>query len=427
MSSIKTLLLVAVVAAISGGIGFWWAAHKDMVQNPYDSGSAASIPPPSPPAEKKVLYWYDPMVPNQHFDKPGKSPFMDMDLVPKNAESTGMTGVVVSTGIQQNLALRRAKVERKTISRHLEVVGEIDFDQRNVAVVQTRTGGFVERVYPHAIGDVVERNSPLADLLLPDWTAAQLEFLALENAGDAELLAAARSRMHLLGMSDELIRSVEKTRKPQSIITVTSPIAGMIQAINVRNGMSISMGVTLAEIVGIDPVWLKLAVPESQAEFAKVGQALTVNLSAYPGEKFSARVISILPNTNSANRTLELRAELPNSDLRLRPGMYAKARIDTDKEESQLWVPMEAVIRSGTRDVILVDNGPGGFLPTEVELGPESGGKIVILHGLEEGQTIITSGQFLIDSEANLIGALKKLDASQSEPESSANISKDAP
>lgn len=422
MSTVKTLLLCAVIAAVSAALGFWWAHRHDMPDHPAMTANVA----PAPNDEEKVLYWYDPMVPNQHFEKPGKSPFMDMELVPKYAEEVDVAGVKIDPGVQQNMALRRATVEQTTLSQHVDVVGSLMFNERNIAIVQARSNGFVERVYAHAPSDVVTQNEPLADLLIPEWAGAQLEYLALRNNGSPELLDAARQRLQLLGMPNELIRKVERTGKPHTVVTIVSPIGGMIQSLDVRTGMSIGMGMPLAQVVGIDPVWLEAAVPETQAALIKEGQRLTARLSAYPGETFEGRVIAVLPETNIETRTLKVRAEFPNPDHRLRPGMFAQVRIEADKDAPMLWVPTEAVIRTGTRSLVIVDKGEGAFLPVEVEVGAESSGKTAILRGLEEGQTVVASGQFLIDSEASLTGVLAKLDTSNDQQESSAhNMKKD--
>lgn len=409
MNTLRTMLLILLVAIVSAVLGFWFA-HRHAV--PLDQSKLETTVPMPSAKEKKVLYWYDPMVPNQHFDKPGKSPFMDMDLVPKYADVADTARVKIDPGVQQNLALRRTVVERRALSQAVETVGSLTFNERNIAIVQTRSNGFVERVYALAPGDVVKENQPLADLLIPEWAGAQLEYLALRRNGTPELLEAARQRLQLLGMPDGLIRKVERTAQPHTIVTITSPIDGMVQTLEVRTGMSVGMGMTLARIVGIDPVWLEAAVPETQADHVKEGQMLTAQLSAYPSEIFGGRVIAILPEANLETRTLKVRAEFLNPDQRLRPGMYAHVRIEAEKEKPLLWIPTESVIRTGTRNVVIVDKGEGRFLPVEIELGPEIAGKTAISRGLKEGDTIIASGQFLIDSEASLIGVLAKLDTS---------------
>lgn len=417
MNTLKTVFLCIVIAAASVALGFWLAQHRSRADNATMTANAA---PTTANDEQKILYWYDPMVPNQHFDKPGKSPFMDMDLVPKYADEVDTADVKIDPGVQQNLAIRRAVVERHALSQTMETVGSLIFNERNIAIVQTRSNGFVERVYAHAPGDVVKENEPLADLLIPEWAGAQLEYLALRRNGTAELLGAARQRLQLLGMPNDLIRTVERTGKPHMIVTIVSPINGMVQTLEVRTGMSVGMGMTLAQIVGIDPVWLDAAVPETQAEWVKEGQLLEAQLSAYPGETFSGRVIAVLPEINLETRTLKVRAEFPNPEQRLRPGMYAQVRIEAGQQKPLLWAPTEAVIRTGTRNVVIVDKGEGTFLPVEVELGPETSGKTAILRGLAEGQTVVASGQFLIDSEASLMGVLAKLDTPNEQEASSA-------
>lgn len=403
MNAIRMILVCTVIAALGISGGYWFAhRHADR-----------AVPEaPSQPSEKTVLYWYDPMVPNQHFDKPGPSPFMDMALVPKYASDGGdAPGIRIDPGVQQNLALRRAMVERKTLSQPVEVVGTVMFNARDVAVVQTRSNGFVERVYARAPGDVIAANAPLADLLIPEWTGAQTEFLALRRSGDAELTAAARQRLQLLGMPAALISRVEHSGKPQTVITVSSPIAGVIETLDVRQGMSVGMGMTLARIVGIGTVWLEAAVPESQAARVEEGHPLIAQLSAYPDKRFHGRIIAVLPETNPDTRTLKVRAEFPNPEGRLRPGMFAQVRIEAGATEAQLWVPSEALIRTGKRNVVIVDQGNDSFLPVEIETGAEAQGSTAVLNGLEEGQTVVVSGQFLIDSEASLSGVLQRLDS----------------
>lgn len=414
MNATKLICVCAVVAVLSAGGGYWLAhRHADMAMSSAKEGTATdgTSMAPSPQSEKKVLYWYDPMVPSQHFDKPGPSPFMDMALVPKYAGNSGdASGVSIDPGVQQNLALRRATVVRKALSQPVEVVGTVMFNERDVAVVQTRSSGFVERAYARAPGDVIAVNAPLADLLIPEWTGAQTEFLALRRHGDAALIAAARQRLQLLGMPLELIAQVERTGKPQVTVTFRSPIEGVIETLDVRQGMSIGMGMTLAKIVSIGTVWLEAAVPESQADRVTEGRPLKARLSAYPEECFHGRVIAVLPETNPDTRTLRVRAEFPNPEGRLRPGMYAQVQIEAGDTEPQLWVPSEALIRTGKRTLVIVEKENGSFTPVEIETGAEAQGKTAVFHGLEDGQTVVVSGQFLIDSEASLTGVLQRLD-----------------
>lgn len=402
----RRMLVVAalVIALSSAAAGYWFAQHR-----------ATEATDPSAGTERKVLYWYDPMVPNQHFDKPGKSPFMDMQLVPKYADEAKDTNAVqIDPRLVQNLGVRLTSVERGSLSRALNLVGTINFNQRHIAVVQARANGFVTRVYARAPGDVIERGAPLVDLLVPEWAGAQAEFLALLASGDRELIDAARERLVLLGMPPSLITAIESDRRAHTTTTVRAPIGGAIEQLGVRQGMTVSTGATLATINGLETVWLEGALPEAQAALVEVGQSVDAHLNAYPGETFTGRVIAVLPQADVETRTVQVRIELPNKRARLRPGMFAQIQLRAEADQSTLWVASEAVIHTGRRNVVIVSDGEGHFIPTEVQTGAEADGKTPILDGLTEGQKVVASGQFLIDSEASLSGVLARLAASAS-------------
>jgi len=210
--------------------------------------------------------------------------------------------------------------------------------------------------------------------------------------------------LRLTGMPEALIRHVEQTRQPQTSTTIASPMAGVIQTLEVRAGMTLAAGQTLARINGLGTVWLDLAVPEAQAGSVRVGQHVTAELPAYPGETFSGKVSAILPEASLDTRSVRVRVELPNRGARLRPGLTAQARIAVAAKQDALRVPSEAVIRTGKRTLVMLALEDGRYRPVEVRIGPESGEFTVILDGLEEGQKVVASGQFLLDSEASLTG-----------------------
>ena len=393
-------LLVGISMAL-GVAGGFWLAHQRMsgLPNPTQEQSRNS------PDERKVLYWYDPMYPQQKFDKPGKSPFMDMQLVPQYVSGAGdRASVSIDPSLTQNFGLRFATVTRGIFDSSLDVSGVLGFNERDVAVIQARTAGFVERVYAHAPDDVLKANATLADILVPEWAAAQTEFLALRRNGDADLLAAARQRLLLTGMPATLITKVERSGKVQPYLTLTSPIGGVLQELNIRAGMTVASGDTLSRVNGLSSVWLAVAVPESDAGLITVGQSVDARLPAVPGTTLRGKVSAILPETNPDSRTLRVRVELPNPDGRLRPGLTAQVRLNRSTEQSVLWVPSEAVIRTGRRALVMLAENAGRYRPVEVQLGQESDGKTAILKGLEEGQKVVASGQFLLDSEASLKG-----------------------
>ncbi|MBV2133186.1 efflux RND transporter periplasmic adaptor subunit [Pseudomonas sp. MAP12] len=409
-----TAALCGLALVLGAGGGYWFAQQRS--PEVADKAEPAAIALD----ERQVLYWYDPMYPQQRFDKPGKSPFMDMELVPRYADAAADSAAVsIDPRLIQNLGLRLATVSRGAIASSLEVTGMLAFNERDVAVVQARTAGFVERVYARAPGDVLAAGAPLADLLVPEWAAAQEEFLALRRSGDAELLAASRQRLRLTGMPAALIAKVERSGKAQPTLTITSPIGGVLQELAVRTGMSMAAGNTLARINGLDSVWLELAVPEAEAGALDAGQAVEARLPALAGEVLTGRVATILPEVNADSRTLRVRVELPNPDGRLRPGLTAQVRLNRASEQGVLSVPSEAVIRTGRRALVMLAEGAGRFRPVEVQPGLESDGRTVILSGLEEGQQVVASGQFLLDSEASLKGMVVEA-AARPEPAASA-------
>jgi len=354
-----------------------------------------------------VLYWYDPMSPEQHFDSPGRSPFMDMPLVPKYARPGAYASndaIAIDPGIMQNLGMRLVKVQRGSLQTSIVAAASVQFNDRDVAQVQARTSGFVQRVYALAPGDVVPRGAPLADLLVPDWAGAQEEFLAVVRTGDAALAAAARRRLLLLGMPEAMIERVADSGRTEAEFTIVAPIGGMIQDLGVRTGMTLSQGMPVARINGLGTVWLEAAVPEAQSGPVRVGQAAKVSVPAWPGRAFAGRVIAVLPQLDSASRSVRVRIELSNPAGQLKPGMFAQAELATGTQQLVLWVPSEAVIRTGTRDLVVVSDAPGRFRPVRVTLGQESGGRTAVLAGLSEGDPVVASGQFLLDSEASLRG-----------------------
>jgi Cu(I)/Ag(I) efflux system membrane fusion protein len=367
---------------------------------------------------KKVLYWYDPMVPTQKFDKPGKSPFMDMQLVPRYADEGGddNSRLTISTRASQTLGLRLAKVEQGNMASQIELIGSIGFNERDISIVQTRTAGFVEHVYHHAVGDVVAAGAPLADVLNPEWAGAQQEYLAVRQIGDVNLARAARERLRLLGMNDGIISRVEQAGFPIPLDTIRSPNGGVITELMVRQGMNLASGMTLARINGLHTVWLELALPEAQAGQVALGQSVSARLPALNDAELQGKISTILPDANRETRTLRVRIELPNPGQRLRAGMLAHAHIHGPGQNG-LSVPIDAVIRTGKRALVYLavdaadksnkSDKAGQYQPVEVRIGREANGRIEILGGLQAGQSVVASGQFLLDSEASLRGIMQ--------------------
>ena len=368
----------------------------------------------TPEADRKVLYWHDPMKPEVHFEKPGKSPFMDMDLQPVYADEgdPAAPGVRIDPSLRQSLGMRTAAVTRGRIEAPLEAVGSVAYNERDVAMVQARATGFVEKLHVRAPLDPVKQGQPLADLYVPDWIAAQEEFLGVLRMGAAApagLVDAARQRMRIAGMSEAQVALVEREKRTHPRIAVTAPISGVVAELAVREGMTVMTGAPLFRINGVASVWVNAEVPEAMAARVRPGTPTRVRTDAFPGETFQGRVSAILPEVNAATRTLKARIEVANPAGKLVPGMFARIDLGGAASAESLVVPSEALIRTGQRDVVMRAVGEGRYEPVTVKVGREGGGLAEIREGLAEGDQVVVSGQFLIDSEANLRGLEQRL------------------
>ena len=358
-----------------------------------------------PRTGRKILYWHDPMVPGQRFDHPGKSPFMDMQLVPVVEGGADTGAIEISPRLQQNLGVRTALVARGQLHPEITASASVAYDERDVALVQARANGFVERLRVRATLDAVREGEPLADLYVPDWVAAQVEYLAvkdLNSPGAADLVDGARQRMRLAGMPEDLIRALEKRGRPQSRFTLLAPISGVITELMAREGMTVTVGSSLFRINGLRKVWVNAEVAETLGERVHPGDAVHARTAALPGVVFDGRVGAVLPSVNVATRTLTARVELANPKMELLPGMFVTVQFAPAALADVLLVPSEAVIETGTRRVVMLAEGDARFRRVNVETGAQGGGQTEIRSGLTVGQKVVVSGQFLIDSEASL-------------------------
>jgi membrane fusion protein, copper/silver efflux system len=408
--TIAVAVLAALAVAAAGYGVYSLGMNRGMQMN-----AAAPVVGPAVGADanagRRVLYWHDPMSPGSKFDKPGKSPFMDMELVPVYANEGASGGddstVRIDPSAQQNLGIRTADVTRGGVAARLEAVGSVAYNERDVAVVQARSNGYLERLYVRAPLDPVRQGQPLAELYVPDWVGAQEEYLAVKRIGadaPAGLLDAARQRMRLAGMSEPQIGLVESDGKTHPRLTVTAPIGGVVAELNAREGMTVMNGAPLFRINGLGTVWINAEVPENMAHLVRPGTQAEARAPAFPDEVFKGKVTAILPEVNAATRTLKARVEAANPAGKLVPGMFARIAFAPAEKKDVLVVPSEAVIRTGTRDLVMVARPEGKFAPVAVEIGAESGGQTEIRKGLQAGDKVVVSGQFLIDSEASLKG-----------------------
>ena len=398
------------LAIILAAVGGYMLGHKT------SPAAQATASENNPPKEHKVLYWYDPMMPNQHFDKPGKSPFMDMDLVAMYDDEQATPGSVsINPETIQNTGIRTAQVTFGSLEPSLDTVGYIQPDEHRIEVVQSRTSGWVEQLHVKAANDPVKKGQLLLELYSPDLLAAQEEYLlALKSlhgqVEDKALRQAARQKLSLLGMTDEQVAQVEKKGQPSRRIAIQAPSNGIVSELGVRQGAQVSAGMNLFSLVDLSSVWVTAEIPENLGSWVRVGTKAEISVPAYPEKLYKGSVQYVSPQVSATTRTLQARIRLDNPGNLLKPGMFAHLALlsNAKSREPVALVPNEALITTGKRSVVIIADGEGKFHPVEVKAGRESRGQTEILDGLSDGQTIVVSGQFLIDSESNLKTALER-------------------
>jgi len=408
MNRTAIAVAVAVGLGIALGIGYWVGSH---------SSARPAAGAPVAMDTKRPMYWYDPMKPETHFDKPGKSPFMDMQLVPKYADAESAGSVQVDATTTQNLGLRTATVEIGTLARGLRVPATIGWDLREARVVSARADGVIDRLYVRAPFERVKAGQSLAELIAPEWNAAAQEYLALGHAHSAdarELRVAAGERLHALGMDDAQIREIGRGG---SRTVLRAPTDGVVSTLDVREGQRLNAGMPIMTINGLRSVWLEAAIPQGQSVGIVAGVPVQATISALPGEVFHGRVEALLPDIDATTRTQRARIVLDNPRETLAPGMFAELQLQSAHGHSTPLVPDEAVLATGEATRVIVAEANGRFRPVNVRTGLSSGGKTEILSGLKGGELVVVSGQFLIDSEASLSGALERLPPTQEIPD----------
>lgn len=404
--------LIVAGALCAGLLGGYWVANRGNDHSP----AAVSSDMPRQQDGRRVLYWHDPMVPGAKFDKPGKSPFMDMQLVPVYADEQPGAAVQIDPAVAQNLGIRLGKVEKRAIERRVRAVGSVVADQRRMQVVQTRVAGTVTRLHVKAPLVPVKRGQLLAEVVSPEWIGAQQEYLALLDAQSAtaqSIREAARLRLEVLGVPESTVHAIETTRKVSASTSVHAPMDGVVTELSTREGAAFSAGSTLFQITNLQSIWVEAQIPESQVSSVTQGASAQVTATAWPGRTFQGRVIALLPSVDSQTRTVGARVEVANEGVKLAPGMYVSVEFTQPDDRERLVVPSEAVISTGERTVIIIARESGAFDVANVTIGAESDGLTTIVSGLEEGQSVVLSGQFLIDSEASLKSTINRMDGGQ--------------
>ena len=415
ISSILAGLLVTAVGAYLIG------RHHDGAQDGTSADHSVGTGSPAQAATAKVLYWYDPMVPAQHSDKPGLSS-MGMQMVPKYANANADPNTVsIDAATVQNLGVRTAPVERRMLSATVQVPGTIGWDLSQAVVVSARVDAVVNKLYVRTPYASVKAGAPLADVLAPQWSSAVAETQALQHVQSAEakaLRGAAQQRLNVLGLSPADSRSMGSNGQ----ITLRAPQTGVLSTLDVREGQRVNAGQTLMTINGISTVWVDAALPQSVAGTMRADTPVTVSIDALPGQVFHGHVESLLPDIDMTTRTQHTRIVLANPDGALSPGMFATVQLDPAPGKAVPVVPDDALIASGAHTRVIVAEDGGHFRAIAVRTGRAAGGYTEILEGLGGGEKVVVSGQFLIDSEASLSGALERLDDPAAKPAPASSV-----
>jgi len=365
-------------------------------------------------AAGEVLYWVAPMDPNYRRDEPGKSP-MGMDLVPVYAGDDGADRGVVSIDptLLNNLGVRTAAAEHGTLPRRIETVGYIGYDEDTLQHVHTRVDGWIEKLATTASGDPVAKGQLLFELYSPTLVNAQQEYLAALASGNTVLKSASRDRLTALGVTDNEVKRLDKERKASQRVRVYAQSDGVIAHLGVREGIFVTPATEVMSVARLDRVWVLAEVFERQSAWVAPGQEATVELDYLPGRVLRGTVDYVYPELDPKTRTLKVRLRFDNEGETLRPNMFARVVIDGAPITNIVHVPREAVIRGGSSSRVVVDLGEGKFQSREIRIGIESGDRVAIRSGLSEGERVVTSAQFLIDSESNIDAALERMESSQ--------------
>ena len=383
-------------------------------------------PAPAAKKERKIKYWVAPMDPSYIRDKPGKSP-MGMDLVPVYEEvgEEAPGAIKVSSATLQSMGVRTAKVEVRPLSRLTLAVGLVNFNERNLATITTKVNGWVERLFVNATGDPVRKGQTLLSLYSPDLVSSQEEYLlaarnlkAMKNSpvkemadGARRLAEASRRRLEYFDIGASQIDTLERTGQVKKNLTLASPANGIVTKRMVTQGMYVQAGMPLLEVADLSTVWVDADIYQYELPWIKVGQMVTMTLNYLPGESFPGKIDYIYPYLKEATRTAKVRLRFPNPGLRLKPEMFAQVKIESPVSHQAVVVPMEAVLDTGLKQHVFIALGQGRFEPREVKLGVygDDNNYREVISGLKGGEEVVTSAQFLLDSESRFREAVQMM------------------
>lgn len=393
----RNLGIVAVVVAVALTLTAWLAYRAGRHHDPATPVAATG--------KREVRYWFDPMVPDKHFDKPGKSPFMDMQLVPRYADEVEAGAVSVAPQAVQSLGLRSQAIEPRQLAARITASASVAWNLRREARLDTAVDAQVVRLWVKAPFESVAAGAPLAALEAPAWASAIAEYLALRDADSAEaraLAGDARRRLQRLGLAEADIRAAERGGQRTAQVIMHAPISGVITELPVREGQWLRPGDLLARINPLDSVWLEAALPQAQAAQLAAGAKVDISVDALGGRSRQGEVEQVLPQIDSRSRTQTVRIVLANTDGALVPGQFARVTLQLPPGKPALWVPDEALILTGEQARLALDEGEGRYRIAVVTTGRRAQGHTEIRSGLSAGQRVVLSGQFLLDSEASV-------------------------
>jgi Cu(I)/Ag(I) efflux system membrane fusion protein/cobalt-zinc-cadmium efflux system membrane fusion protein len=378
---------------------------------------AVNTPSSRDKTERKIAYWRAPMDPTEIYDEPGKSS-MGMDLVPVyEDELVAGVDVNIDPVTQQNMGLRTAVVEKAPLAHTIRTYGHITADETRTVQVNLKFNGWIEKLYVDFKGKFVEKGQPLFEIFSPELLAAQEEYLVAHRSmsrgliqGGKDLLASSRRRLQYFDVPESEIQAIEKTGTVKKTLMLRSPASGFVIQKNVEEGAFVKAGTMTFRIADLSRVWVEAHIYEFELPWIAEGQEAEMTLSYQPGKVFSGKVSYIYPYLQPKTRDIVIRLEFENPIMELKPDMYANVRLKTNTDVEGLVIPSEAVLRSGERNVVFVMREGGKFTPRDVTLGSSvDGGMVHILSGLAPGEVVVTSGQFLLDSESKLKEAIQKM------------------
>lgn len=360
--------------------------------------------------ERKPLYWVAPMDASYRRDEPGLSP-MGMELIPVYAEDgdADEDAVRINPAVVNNIGVRTEPVEVGAVKPPIHTIGRIEYDERHVVQIHPRTPGWIEKLVVHATGDPVKKGDLLFEIFSPELVNAQTEFLTSLARGRKTLIEASRDRLRALGISEGQIRELEQSGVPAHYIKFFSPIDGVITALSVVEGDYVRPDSDVMALADLATVWLISDVFESDADLLETGSVVIARSNFDPGLVFIGRLNYIYPSLDARTQTIQVRTVLDNADGKFKPGMYMSVEIEGNTRGEAMLVPREAVIMTGLQERVIVALGDGRFRPVLVETGREAGDKIEILSGITPDQSVVVSGQFLIDSESSVTSASLRL------------------